>query len=121
MQLVHERDEHRRRHDYQQNVCKQEVGRPEGHFHDLHHEFASGLGECRRAEAAAVPLAGPPGAVSLLVLQLTREEHGDENLLDRTLDGDDGDDTEYRVRRIPKLKEPLQNACQIYDTGRERA
>ena len=41
------------------------------------------------------------------MLELTGEEDGDEDLLDGTLDGDDGDDSENGVRRIPKLEEPL--------------
>ena len=107
VQPVHERNEHRHGHHDEQKVRQQEVGRPERHLHDLDDEFTSGLREGRRAESTTVPLARPPGAVSLLVLQLTREEHGDEDLLDRTLDGDDGDDAEHRVRSVPELKEPL--------------
>ena len=108
VELVDERNEHRRRHDDQEDVREQEVGRPERHLHDLHHELTRGLRERGRAEATAVPLARPPRAVSLLMLELTREEHGDENLLDRALDGDDGNDTEDSVRRIPELEEPLR-------------
>ena len=108
MDLVDERNEHRRRHDDQEDVREQEVGRPERHLHDLDHKLARRLRERGRAEAAAVPLAGPPRAVRLLVLELAGEEDGDEDLLDGTLDGDDGDDSENGVRRIPKLEEPLQ-------------
>ena len=110
VQPVHERNEHRHGHHDEQKVREQEVGPPERHLHDLHHKRARGLRERGRAEAAAVPLARPPRAVCLLVLKLAREEHGDENLLDGTLDGDDGNDTEHSVRRVPELEEPLQTA-----------
>ena len=107
MQLVDEWNEHRRCHDHQEKVSEQEVRCPERHLHNLDDEFTSRLGERGRAEAAAVPLAGPPRAIRLLVLELTGEEDGDEDLLDGALDGDDGDDSENGVRRIPKLEEPL--------------
>ena len=116
MQPVHERNEHRHGHHDEQKVREQEVGRPERHLHDLDHKLARRLRERGRAEAAAVPLAGPPRAIRLLVLELTGEEDGDENLLDRTLDGNNSDDTEDRMRGIPELKEPLQCICQTGDT-----
>ena len=56
----------------------------------------------------AVPLTSPPRAVRLVVLELMREEYRDEELLNRALDGHDGDDTQNCVRDIPELKEPLK-------------
>ena len=47
------------------------------------------------------------------MLELTRQEHGDEHFVDGSLDVDDGDETKDRVRDIPRLEEPLQQ-CQ-YD------
>ena len=107
MDAVDERYQRRDREEHQQEVAEQEVVRPERHLHNLDDEFASRLGHRRRAEAATVPLTGPPCAVRLVVLELTREEYRDEELLDRALDGHDGDDTQNCVRDIPKLKEPL--------------
>ena len=112
VQLVHEGDEHRRRHDDQEKVRKQEVRRPERHLHDLDEEFTSRLRERGRAEPTPVPFAGPPSAVSLFVLQLTRKEDRNEDLLDGTLNGDDGDDTKYRMGGIPELQEPLHSASE---------
>ena len=108
VQPVHERNEHRHGHHDEQKVREQEVGRPERHLHDLHHELARRLRERRRAEPAPVPLARPPRPVGLLVLELTREEDRDEDLLDRPLDRDDRDDSQHRVRGIPELEEPLR-------------
>lgn len=59
-----------------------------------------------------MPLAGPPCAIRLVGLVLASEEHCDEDLLDGTLDGDDGDNTKHGVRRIPELEEPLQGRYQ---------
>lgn len=42
------------------------------------------------------------------MLEFTGKENGDEDLLDRTLDGDDRDDTQDSVRRVPEFQEPLQ-------------
>lgn len=41
------------------------------------------------------------------MLELTGEEHGDEDLLDSALDGDNRNDTKDCMRRIPKFEEPL--------------
>lgn len=109
MEFVDEWNEHRRRHDYQEKVRKQEVGCPEGHLDDLDHELAGGLRERRRPKTPTVPLSGPPSPVRLFVLQLARQEHGDKDLLNGTLNGNDGDDTKHRMRRIPKLEEPLHH------------
>lgn len=43
------------------------------------------------AEIAVPPFTGPPCAVSLVVLEFSGEEDGDETLVDSTLDEDDGD------------------------------
>ena len=107
MQPINERNEDRRRHDDQEEVAQQEVGTPEGHLHDLDDVFTSGLREGRRSEATAVPLSGPPCSVSFIVLVFTREEYGNEDLLNGTLDSDDGDDTKHGMRCIPGLEEPL--------------
>ena len=61
------------------------------------------------SETSSVPLASPPSQVGLVVFELTGEEHGDEDLLDCALNGDDSDDTKHGVRCVPKLQEPLQH------------
>lgn len=59
------------------------------------------------AKSTTIPASGPPCSVGLVVLELTRKEDGDENLMNSTLNCDDGYQTQDSVRRIPQLKEPL--------------
>ena len=98
----------RRGEDEKKDMARQEVRAPQRQLDDLHNELTRGLRHGVRAEAAAVPLARPPRAVRLLVLELTGEEYRDEDLLDRTLNGDNGNDAEHGMRRIPELEEPLR-------------
>lgn len=58
-------------------------------------------------KAATIPFPSPPSAIGLVVLELTGEEDGDEDFVDCTLDGDDSNETEHGVGRIPGLEEPL--------------
>lgn len=60
-----------------------------------------------RAQTTSIPLASPPCPVCLVVLELARDEDGDQDLLNRTLDSDDGDQSENRMRRVPRFEEPL--------------
>jgi len=41
------------------------------------------------------------------MFKLARQENCDEKFVDRTLDGDHGDETENSMRSIPQFKEPL--------------
>ena len=50
----------------------------------------------------------PPGSVGLVMLELPRQEDSNEDLEDTSLDADDGNETENRVRSIPELQEPLR-------------
>lgn len=108
MDLVHERDDERQRDEEQQDVANQEVRTPKRQLDDLDHELAGRLAERMRSQAPAVPLARPPRAVRLIVLELPRQEHGDEDLEDRTLDEDDGDHAQYSMRCVPQLEEPQE-------------
>ena len=92
----------------QQKVAEQNIGAPQRQFDDLHNKLASRLRHCMRAKSTAIPTTRPPRAVRLLVLELTGEEYRDEDLLDRTLNGDNGNDAEHGMRRIPELEEPLR-------------
>ena len=94
--------------DDQKNVRKNEIRAPQGHLDDLDDELASRLGHGGVAESTTIPFTRPPSTVSLIVLELTSQEDGDEDLLNRALDGDDSDNTEDSMRSIPKLKEPLK-------------
>lgn len=61
------------------------------------------------AESSTIPTPRPPGAVSLIVLELSREEHGYENFVNCALDGDDCDEAKNGVRRVPEFQEPLEH------------
>lgn len=49
----------------------------------------------------------PPGPVRLVVLELSGQEDGDQNLENAALDSHHRDDTKHGVRCIPEFKEPL--------------
>lgn len=108
MQLVNEWDESGRHQHDQQKMGEQEIRTPEGHLHNLDDIFTSRLGECGAAQASAVPFTRPPCTICFIMLVLTSKEYTDEDLLDGTLDGNDGDDSENGVRSVPKLQEPLE-------------
>lgn len=107
MQTIGERHQKRRRHDEQQEVSKQEVGAPKRHLDYLDYELSSRKVHCLAAQPSVVPLARPPGPVSLLVRQFSRKEDGDEDLLDGALNGNDCNQSKYRMRRVPEFQEPL--------------
>ncbi len=90
-------------------MTSDEICRIQAHFNRLDDELSSGLTENVSAESTVEPDTSPPCAIRLIVLEFSGQEHGDEDLEDTSLDGDDGDDTQNRMRGIPKLKEPLQN------------
>ena len=108
MHAIEIRHQHRRRKHEQQEVSNQEIARPKTELDHLDDVLARGLRERMRAEPAAVPFTGPPRAVGLVVLELARDKDGDQDLLDRTLNRDDRDQTENGVGRIPSLEEPLR-------------
>lgn len=97
-------------------MAGEEVGGPKRQFDDLDDELAGGLRHSVGAEAAAVPLSGPPGAVRFIVLELAREEDGDEDLVDSTLDEDDADEAKDGMRDVPELEEPLQADDSAWET-----
>ena len=59
-------------------------------------------------QATAIPSPGPPSSVRYLKPELSREEHGDEDLVDGGLNEDDGDNAKHRVRCITALEAPLE-------------
>ena len=91
-------------------MSSEEVGAPQGQLDDLDNILARRLRHSVRAQPTAVPLAGPPRPVRLVVLELTREEDGDENLVNRPLDVDCCSDTHDGVRHVPRFKEPLKTS-----------
>ena len=60
-------------------------------------------------ETAAIPSTCPPCAVGFVMLELARQEHGNQDLVDGTLNGDNRNETKNRVRRVPGFQEPLQH------------
>lgn len=62
----------------------------------------------------------PPSSVRLVVLELSREEDGDEDLEDTPLNGHGRYDTQYGVRSIPKFQEPkeLEECDHSYDCSK---
>lgn len=58
-------------------------------------------------ETTSIPSPSPPGTVRFIVLEFTRQEDRDKNLVHRTLDRDDGNETKNRMRGVPTLQEPL--------------
>jgi hypothetical protein len=107
VQSVEERNQQRGCQYDQQNVTKQEVTTPKGHLDNFNDEFAGRLRHGRAAEAPSVPFTSPPCTVRLVVFELTRQENGNKNLLDSTLHGDNGDDSQYCMRSIPEFEKPL--------------
>lgn len=99
-------DETRDGEEEEEEVAAEEVGAEEGHLYELDDKLATGLGEGGGPESSAVPWesrivshgwlrcgrkllltsTGPPGAVRLVVLELSREADGDEGLKDEALD-----------------------------------
>ena len=60
------------------------------------------------SKTSSVPLASPPSQVGLVVFELTREEHGDDDFVDSALDENDGNKTKNGVSDIPEFEEPLK-------------
>lgn len=120
MELVNEGYKGWRCKNNHEDMTKQKVRAPKRHLDNLDNVFTSGLRQCRGTKAPTVPLAGPPSSVRLVVLIFTSQEYRNKDLLDSTLNGDDGNDTEHCVRSVPQLQEPLQKMVTIM-TSRVKA
>ena len=107
MQFVNERNENGDRQDHQEDVTKQEIRAPQRHLDDFHDKLTSRLGHGRVTKATAVPFTRPPCTVCFVVLEFTRKEDCNKDLLDSALNGNDSDDAKHCMGCIPKLKEPL--------------
>lgn len=84
------------------------VRRKETHLDQLDNKLSGGLTEDMRSEPSVVPNSRPPRSVDLVVLELSTEEDGDEELVDEPLDEQRGDQTKQRMRGVPDFQEPLQ-------------
>ena len=99
MQSIEEGDQGWWCQNYQENMSKQKIRRPERHFHDFHNELAGRLRHCRGAKATPIPFTSPPCPIGLVVLELAGQENSYENFLNGPLDGNDRNDTQYCVDR----------------------
>ena len=119
MHAIKIRHQHRRHEREQQKVSNQEIARLKTELDHLDDVLARGLAERMRAEAAAVPFTGPPRAVGLVMLELAREDEGDDEFVDCALDGDDGEETDDDVRAVPEFEDPLYDTRQHHYHGRK--
>ena len=76
-----------RRQDNEQDMGKEEIGTPERHLHNLDNELPSRLRQRRVSKATTIPFTRPPGSVRFIVLELTRKEDSDKELVNGALDG----------------------------------
>ena len=88
-------------------MANQEVRAPEGQFDYLDDEFTSRLRKYVSTESTAVPLARPPCAVGLIMLEFAREEHRNQYFVNGTLNRYNRDETKDSMRCVPKLEKPL--------------
>ena len=88
---------------HEQKVAKKNIGAPQQQFNDLHNEVVSQLWHHMCAKTTAIPMACPPCVVYLVMLEFTRQEHSNQELVYRTLDMDDCDETQHRIWCIPQL------------------
>lgn len=105
-------------------VTRQEIGRVKTHLDGLDDELSSWLRESVGSKTSIEPdtlrhqyfaISGcqiathsPPSSVRLVVLELSREEDGDEDLEDGPLHGDDSNDTDDGASSAPSLEVPKQ-------------
>lgn len=103
-------------------VTSEEIGRVKTHLDGLDDKLSSGLGQGVRSETSVEPdtlicqslpkvesremTYSPPSSVGLVVLELSRQEDGDQDLEYTPLNSDDGNDTEDRMRGGPSLEVP---------------
>ena len=97
MNGVEIRNQDRDGHDNQEDVSKDEIRTPEGHLNDLDDELASWLGHGCTTKASSGPFTSPPCSVGFIVLELSSEEGGNDDLVNCALNGNDTDDTEDSV------------------------
>jgi len=108
MKPVNIRKQERRCQHEEQDVTQKEVGAPQTELDNLDHKLSCRLGHDVRPQTTTVPFAGPPSPVSLAMLEFTREEHLDKDLVQGMLDSDDSDETEHGMEGILQLQEPLK-------------
>jgi len=98
----------RRGEHEQQEMPEEQITTPQRELDNLDHELSRGLRHDVRAQPTSVPSSSPPCLVGLVVLELARQEHSNEDLVDGPLDGDDGDEAQDGMRCIPTLEIPLE-------------
>lgn len=106
MKSVKVRDNRGDSKEEQQDVTDYKVCRIQSHFNSLNHKLSSRLRESVRSQTPVEPNTSPPRSVCLVMLELSRQEDGNENLEDTPLNSNDRNDTENGMTRVPELEEP---------------
>lgn len=96
MELVDIWDAERWQHDKKQQVSQDEIRSEVTKLSDLAKEFTPRLGN--RMPAHTVPFASPPSDVRLIMLELSGQREGDDELVYKTLDSSHGDHSEDTSR-----------------------
>ena len=109
MEPVEVWDENGRCEHEKKEVAKKEITAPERQFNNLHDEFSRGLRHHMGAQTATIPTTGPPSHVALVMLEFSRKEDRDENLVDGPLNGNHSDKSENCMGSVPSLEEPLES------------
>ena len=90
-------------HEEQEHMTKDEVRSEEAHLGHLTKQLTAGLGH--RVQTQSVPFPGPEGDVASISLELSSECKVDNELVEPSLDGDDGDHAQKRLREAESLEE----------------
>lgn len=112
VELIHVRNAQGRQHDKQNEVTQDKVRREITQFGNLAKELTARLGH--GVPSHAVPFSSPPSDVGLIMLELTSQGQGDDELVDEPLDGSHGDHTKNTPGPRPALEEKhdLENGKQ---------
>lgn len=84
-------------------MAEDEVTGKHAKLGNLAEELAAGLRE--RVPAHVVPLAGPPGNIGRIRLELTRQSERNDQLEHKALDGDGGDHAEEHAWETESFEE----------------
>lgn len=84
-------------------MTSDKVGRVQPHFNSLNHKLPSRLTERMTPQTPIEPNTSPPSSVGFVMLELSGQEDGNEDLEDTPLNGNHGDKTEDGVRGVPEF------------------
>ena len=116
VELVNIGNEKHWQHEEEQNVSEDKVGSEIAKLSDLAKVLTAGLGD--GVPTKCIPLASPPRNVRCVRLELASEGQRNDELVDETLDGDDGDHSQQSLGEAPSFKEEHNfEECQEHDDG----